>query len=248
MKLDYIKQKQELVSIALLGISALIIIMTFYQVIDFFTVSARAESVVKTAIENINNEAQDIEQYFTKDRTLAESLTKNNLFVPKSKKENPVKEVRAIFGDQVLINNGNKWYKEGQMFQDAKIVAIEPTQVLIEWDGKQKTFRPIDASSPKSQQPGRETASTGSSRENPEMVVVGSPPTSARRRTGRTGAREQTIRNIRQNWTGMNDAERERLRNEMRQRLGGGPGGRGFFGGPPPGDEGAVVAPPTAGK
>jgi type II secretory pathway component PulC len=242
MKPDYIKQKQELISIALLGISALIIIITIHQVIDFFAVSARAETVVKTAIENINNEARDIEQYFTKDRTLAESLTKNNLFVPQSKRENPVKEVRAIFGDQVLINNGNKWYKVGQMIQDAKIVAIEPTHVLIEWDGKQNTFRPIDASVPDSKQSGRETTSAGSARENPEMVVVGSQPTSVR---GIAGTREQMFRNMRQNWMGMSDAEKERLRNEMRQRFGGGPGGRGFFGGPPPGDEGGVVPPPA---
>ena len=62
MKLDYIKQKQELVSITLLGASALIIVLTIYQVIDFFTVSARAENVVKTALENIDTEAHDVEQ------------------------------------------------------------------------------------------------------------------------------------------------------------------------------------------
>ena len=237
MKLDYIKQKQELVSITLLGASALIIVLTIYQVIDFFAVSARAENVVKTALENIDTEAHDVEQYFTKDRNLAESLTKNNLFSPPTQNENPVKEVRAIFGDQVLINNGDKWYKEGQMIQDAKIVAIEPSYVLIEWDGKQSTFRPIDASVPDSQQPGRETAAAGrTSRENPDMVVVGSQPTSMQ---GRTGIREQPFQNMRQNWMGMSDAERERLRNEMRQRFGGGrPGGRGFFGGRPGGEGG----------
>ncbi len=236
MKLDYLKQKQELISIALLGAAALMIVLTIYQVIDFFAVSARAENVVKTALENINTEAHDVEQYFTKDQTIAESLTKNNLFAPPAQKENPVKEVRAIFGDQVLINNSDKWYKEGQMFQDAKIVAIEPSHVLIEWDGRQNTFRPIDASTPEPQQSERETASAGgASRENPDMVVVGSQPTSMQ---GRPGMREQPFQNMRQNWMSMSDAERERLRNEMRQRFGGNraPGGRGFFGGRPGGE------------
>jgi len=43
----------------------------------------------------------------------------------------------------VLING--KWYKVGDKIGDAKIVAIEPTQVKIEWEGKEKVFAPISA-------------------------------------------------------------------------------------------------------
>lgn len=231
MKLDYLKQKQELVPVALLGVSALMTVLILYQVAEFFVASARAENVVKTALEQINTEAQDVENYFTKDREIANSLTMNNLFAPPPPRENPVKEVRAILGNKVFINN--QWYSEGQTIPgDATIVAIEPTQVRIEWDGTQSTFRPIDASTPTPQQSGRETGRAGSSRqERPDMVVVGSQPTPIQ---GRTVTREQPLQDMRQNWQRMSDAERERLRNEMRQRFGGNRafGGRGgFFGG-----------------
>ncbi|MBN2591391.1 MAG: hypothetical protein JXA96_16115, partial [Sedimentisphaerales bacterium] len=48
-----------------------------------------------------------------------------------------------ILGNEAFINN--KWYKEGDMVQDAKIVSIEPTQVTIEWDGKKTVLRPLGA-------------------------------------------------------------------------------------------------------
>ncbi len=58
-------------------------------------------------------------------------------------RRNPITEIRCILGDEVCINN--KWYKEGEMCQDAKFLRIEPTQVTIEWDGKTTVFRPLDA-------------------------------------------------------------------------------------------------------
>ncbi len=241
MKLEFLKEKKELLSIALLGVSALIAVLILYLVMDFFAVSARAENVVKTALEQTDTEVEDIEQYFTKDREIAESLTKNNLFVPPAPIEHPVKEVRAIFGNQVLINN--KWYSEGQSIPgNAKILSIEPTQVSIEWNGRQKFFSPIDASSSEQTPSERETARADStSRERAEMVVVGSQTGQTSRQT--PGQRPEQMpdidrmrmdfRDMRMRFQNMSEAERERLRNEMRQRFGGNRafGGRGSFGG-----------------
>ncbi len=243
MKLEYLKEKKELFSIALLGVSALLAVLILNLVMDFFAVSARAENVVKTALKQIDTDVQDVEQYFTKDREIAESLTKNNLFTPPASIEHPVKEVRAIFGNQVLIND--RWYSEGQTVSgDAKIVAIEPTQVSIEWNGRQRFFRPIDASSPE-QQPERGTAKASSSgRERAEMVVVGSQtgqiPGQIPGQTPDRGGMRMDFQDMRTRFQNMSEAERERLRNEMRQRFGGNRafGGRGFFGGRRGGESG----------
>jgi hypothetical protein len=59
-------------------------------------------------------------------------------------KENPVKKVRAIVNNSALINDDNRWYQVGDMVEgQAKILAIEPTRVLVEWNGTQ-SYVPID--------------------------------------------------------------------------------------------------------
>jgi uncharacterized membrane protein YgcG len=232
MKLEYLlKQKKELLSIALLALSALMAVFIFFKITSFFTDSARAENVVKTALDSINSESIGVEQYFTKDRNLAATLTRNNLFSPPPPRENPVKEVRAIFGSQALINDN--WYNEGQTIEDAKIVAIEPMQVTVEWDGRQTSFRPIDASIPEPQQSERATARAGNTR--PDSVIINSP-------TGQMpgqmpGGRMGMNFPGGMNFQNMSQAERQRLREEMMQRFqgnrafGGGRGGGGFGGG-----------------
>jgi uncharacterized membrane protein YgcG len=233
MKIEYLlKQKKEMLSIALLGLSALLAVFILVKITSFFTDSARAENVVKTALESINSESVGVEQYFTKDRNLAATLTRNNLFSPAPPKENPVKEVRAIFGNQALIDDN--WYSEGQTIGDAKIVAIEPMQVTVEWDGRQTSFRPLDASMPEPQQSDRATARAGTTR--PDSVILNSPTGQmpGQMPGGRMGMNFQDMRT---NFQNMSPAERQRLREEMMQRFqgnrafGGGRGGGGFGGG-----------------
>jgi type II secretory pathway component PulC len=239
MKLDFLKEKQELVSIVLLGFSAIMAVFIFYRIIDFSTVTARAENVVKTAIEQNATESQNTAQYSVKDREIANNLTRNNPFALPAALVNPVTEVRAIFGNQALINN--RWYSEGdEISGNAKIVTIEPMQVIIEWNGRETSFRPLDASIPEPQQSARATARAGSTvRGNAEMTMI-----NGTRGTGQMTGRRGMVTNMdnmRTRFQNMSDAERERLRNEMRQQFGGrgggffdqgggGPGGRG--GGP----------------
>lgn len=231
MKLDFLKEKKELASIALLGFSALMAVFILYQIIDYFSDAARAENVVKTAIKQTATEAKNTEQYSAKDREIAVNLTRNNLFAPPTTLENPVKEVRAIFGNQVLINN--RWYGEGDTISgDAKIVAIEPTQVTIEWNGRQTSFRPLDASIPEPQKSDRTTARAGSTgRGSADMVLINGSQTGQMpgQMTGQRGM-IMNFENMRQRFQNMSEAERERLRNEMRQQFGG-RGGGGFFNG-----------------
>jgi len=176
MKLDYLKKKKELVSVILLGVSAFFAVLILVKVTGFFTASARAENIVKTAIAQNNADAEDMDKYFAKYKELADELKKNNLFAPPPPKQHPIKEVLGIFGDEVLIKD--KWYKVGDKVGDAKIVAIGPTEVTIEWDGNKKTFAPIDASEPS--QPGGPRSSRAAAKSSEskggsaQMVTVGS--------------------------------------------------------------------------
>jgi len=173
--IDYLKEKKELVSVVLLCVSAVLAVSILVTVTGFFTASARAEKIVTDAVAQNTEDTNDIDKYFTKYKMLADALKKNNLFVPPVAKRHPVTEVSGIFGDEVII--GDKLYKVGAKVGDATIVAIEAMHVTIEWDGKKKTFSPMDAKS--SSQPGSSRASARgkpvkSVRGSAQMVAVGS--------------------------------------------------------------------------
>ncbi|MHC4728321.1 MAG: hypothetical protein ACYS17_13960 [Planctomycetota bacterium] len=256
---NYLKEKKEFVSVALLGISAVLTISILVKVAGFFTASARAEKIVNNAIAQNAEDANDIDKYFAKYKMLADALKKNNLFAPPPPKQHPVKEVTGIFGDEVIIRD--KLYKVGDKVADAKIVAIEATKVTIEWDGKTKTFSPMDAggsSGPGGPRGSRSTARGGppspGAGGGPQMVTVQSQGGSTGRPGGGMGpfggAMRERFQNMseadrdrfrarmqeqRERYMNMSEAERERFRSEMRERMMGGGrppgGGRGSSGG-----------------
>ena len=141
MQNNYLKDK--FVVIVLLGVSAFLGIMILVKVRGFFVSSAWAENVVKRAVAQTKPDANDVEKYLAKSKTIADELKKKNLFAPPQQKKHPVSQVSGILGDEVLIKG--KWYKVGDKVGGAKIVAIEPTQVKIEWEGNEKVFAPINA-------------------------------------------------------------------------------------------------------
>lgn len=174
MNPDYLKSKKELISVLLLCVSAVMGVLILIKTTSFFEASAKAEELVKRAVVQDNRNTQDMDRYFAGFRALADELKKNNLFAPPPPKHHPVKEVQGIFGEEVLIED--KWYKVGDRVAEAKIVSIGPTEVKIEWDGREQVFSPISGSNPEgSGRPGsgratrrkeiREGAAT--------MVVVG---------------------------------------------------------------------------
>ena len=175
MTIDYLKEKKELVSVVLLCVSAVLAVSILVKVTGFFTASARAEKIVMDAVAQNTEDASDIDKYFTKYKMLADALKKNNLFAPPVAKQHPVTEVTGIFGDEVIIRD--KLYKVGDKVGDATIVSIEAMQVTIEWDGKNKTFSPMDAKSSSQQGSSRASARGKSARPtggSAQMVTVGS--------------------------------------------------------------------------
>jgi hypothetical protein len=252
MKLDNIKDllknknKDELVPTVLLGVSVLCGILILLKITGFFVASARAKSIVKQAVEQSAADPKNIEKQLANSAAISDELKKNNLFAPPPAKQHPVKEVSGIFGDQVLIQN--KWYSVGDTIKDAKIVAIGATSVTIAWDGKERTFLPIEAklvedkSGPKGRpstaqkKEGEDDSKKENAEERPESVTVrvegGGPP----RIFGGRGGPGEGFMAMRQRFEDMSEEERREFRERMRERFarerGGdfvrrrGPGGR----------------------
>ena len=222
MKLDNPKGRDKFVSIILLGVSAFLVVLVSLKVTGFVTTSAKAESLVKSAMEQGKPDAKEMEKHLADSKAIADDLKKNNLFAPPAPKQHPVKEVMGILGNEAIING--KFYKVGDKIGDAKIVAIDTTQVRIEWDGKEKVFSPIGAvasSASGPRRPGRPPMAAragGSRREGAAMVVVGP----GGRQAGRGGfgslSAEERER-MRERWMNMSEQERQEFRERMRERF-----------------------------
>jgi len=239
MKLDYLRQNKRLVPFALFGVSVVFGVLILHKITSFFVSSAEAGSLIKRAVAHSESEPGDVKEYLAKSQKIASSLKSRNLFVPRPPRQHPVKGVLGILGDEAFING--KWYKTGDKVGDAKVVAVEPTQVKIEWDGQTKYFAPIaavgSASSSRSGGPdGRDRGGDG----RPQPGMGGGPPGGGGfPRGGIGGLSEEERARMRERFAGMRERfenaspeERERMRNEMRDRFGGGRGPGGGPGGP----------------
>ena len=242
MKLDYLKDKKELLPIVLFGVSVVFGILILIKVTSFFVTSVKAESIVKKAMAQSKLNAKDMEKNFVGAVAIADGLKKNNLFAPPPPKQHPVNEVLGIMGNEVLI--GDRWYKVGDKIGDAKIVAIEPAQVRIEWEGSEKVFAPIAATGSggpggRGGPEGRDGGGRGPEGGRAPMVAIGpgggsmpgegmggfpqlSQEERARMREGFEGMRAR--------FENMSEEERQAFRDRMRERRGG--GGPGDGGGP----------------
>jgi hypothetical protein len=247
MKLTYPKQKKELLSFAMLGVSVLLGILILIKVTSFFVTSARAENIVKEAVSQNKLDAKEVEKCFAAASAVADGLKKNNLFAPPPPKQHPVNEVLGIMGNEALI--GDRWYKVGDKIGDARIVAIEPAQVRIEWEGKEKVFAPISAGGfagsggPGRGGPGGPEMREGGRRGGAPMVSIpaggrpgfgeggGGPGLSAEERA----RMREGFESMRARFENMSEEERQAFRDRMRERRGGGPGGGGPGGGGPGG-------------
>ena len=237
---DHVKNRKELIPTVLLGFSVLCGILILWKVTGFFMDSARAKSVVKRATEQSRTDPNNVEKQLADSTAIINELKMHNLFASPPPKQHPVKEVSGIFGDQVLIQN--KWYSVGESVKDAKIVAIGATSVTIMWDGKEKSFLPIQAKIvvAKSGSKGRTAtaqkkegeAKDGNNKDSIKGVTIHAEGGSMRFE-GRGGPGEGFMA-MRQKFENMSEQERQEFRERMRERFsrdrGGDSGGRG---GPP---------------
>ncbi len=230
---DFIEQRRELVSLILLTAAVGFGVLILVKITSYYSESAQAEAIVLAAIKHNEPNEADTKARIEKSKEVAKDLKDRNLFAPPEPKRHPVDTVDGIFGDEILI--GNKWYKEGQNVGDAKIVSIEPTRVVIEWEGNRKTFAPILAAGGgdgdrggrggRSRQGGDRGrgADNGGSNNNggAERVDVSSegPSTGGFGPGDRGGFRGRG--DMRARWDNMSERERDEFRERMRERFGG---------------------------
>jgi len=239
---DRLKNKKELIPTVLLGVSVFCGILILVKVTSFFIASARAESVVKRAIKQNGTDPNNIEKQLASSVAITDELKKNNLFAPPQAKQHPVKEVSGIFGDQVLIKD--KWYNISDTIGDAKIVAIGPTSVTIMWDGKEKSFLPIQAVIVEAKSGPRGKTATTKGNESAGKNAAGGGATKVTinvegaRPDGGQGGLGEGFMAMRQRLGNMSEEERQAFRDQMRERFAGGRGGPGGGRGGPGGGRG----------
>ena len=222
MKLNDLKEKKEFVSTALLAVSVLAAVLILVKVTGFFAASARAESAVENAIRLSEPDSKNVAAQLDKSRKVADALKKSNLFAPPTAKQNPIKAVAGIFGSEALING--KWYKAGDMVADAKILAVNPTSVETEWDGKKKTFSPIDSgdsgpggSSRSSRSMVSTRSSSSSSSGHPQMVVTKSVAVKMATKAD-SKAKSPDAKRISQIYKNMSDGQKDTFKRVMKER------------------------------
>jgi hypothetical protein len=245
MILDYLKNKsaarladkKEMASVVLFGVSVFLGILILIKATSFFVAPARAENIAKEAVSQSKPNAKDMEKHFAAAVAIADGLKKNNLFVPPVPKQHPVTDVFGIMGNEALIN-GN-WYKAGDRIGDARIVAIEPSQVRIEWEGSEKVFTPISSGGlAGTGTPGRggpevrEKGPGGASAPLVSIPAGGGPGRGFGGLSPEEGARmREGFESMRARFENMSEEERQAFRERMRGRFGGGEGGGGNSGG-----------------
>jgi len=201
MKID-LKAKKELISVMLLGVSAIVGILILVKILGFFTSSARAERLLGESLVLSRADANDTQKHFEKSKEVADELKTKNLFTPRPKKSNPVGQVTGILGDEAMVNG--KWCKVGDKVGDAEIIAIEPTCVKIKWDGRERVFTPLFGAG--SSESGGDRAKKRSKRSKEGSAEL------------RVGGERSGNRGDRARFRDMSPEEREARRAEFRQR------------------------------
>ena len=213
MRMELQQSKSTSAAMVLVAIAVLLGALVLYEVAGFFMTTARAELAVAQAAGGGEVEPNKVDARLADAKSAAEALKKKNLFAPPAPKQNPVREVSGILGDEALIDG--KWYKAGASVGDAKILAIGPTTVKVSWNGQEKEFSPIGASGG----PGDQRPTSGPAGGPPRP---GGPPSQGPR-PGRgsapPGFSPEEMANFREQMRNASPEEQQKLREEMRERM-----------------------------
>ncbi len=153
------KNKYGSVRFGLLAGTVLLTSLTGAKVAQCVFEPKRAEGVMAYAAAQDAQDPNRVQPFLDRNKEAATILKDKNLFVVKPPKSHPVKQVDGILGREALI--GGKWYKVGDTVGDAEIIAVEPTQVMIAWNGEEKGFAPLAAINNKSAVGQKVTAERG---------------------------------------------------------------------------------------
>ena len=114
------------------------------KVIIYTVKAVKIPGQIENAVEASKQDEDSVKKLQEKYKEAAAVLKKKSIFSPPPPgKSNPVKSVEAILGKEALINNA--WYKAGDTIGQAKVIAVEAAEVVIEWEGKKTRLAPIAA-------------------------------------------------------------------------------------------------------
>jgi len=175
MDFECLKGWKEKTPKVLLVLSAALALVIAGKVLALGIASMRINERIEAASVESKQDAA-VDKSLAKSREAADELKKKNLFAPSAPNQKPVKQVTDILGDEALING--KWYKVGDKIKDATIVAIEPAQIRIEWEGKEIVLEPINAESAPSPKgpPGKRIEEEAPPVKEPTVVPQEEPP------------------------------------------------------------------------
>jgi hypothetical protein len=233
MKIGNFKKNLTYVSKALVVISILCVVLTAARVSGYMISAGRIASDLETAKAGNGKDDETVKKLLATHREVADALKKKNMFVPQPPKPNPP-QCYGIIGSSAIIDG--KYYKAGDKFGSAEIVAVGPKDVTILWDGKEMKLVPFSYES-KFASAGRPRPTPSGDKDQKESsgtsvtVVVQAPTPMGPGGPGGGffGMSPDDRRAMIERFRNMSPAEQERFREEQRQRFmggGGGPGGR----------------------
>ena len=142
MNFEYLKDWKKNMPRVLVLLTVLLAVAAGGRVLGFELSSIRMGKRIESACPQSKQE-DAVEKSLAKRVAVADELKKKNIFVLPVVETQPVTEVAGILGNEALLNG--KWYKVGDKVSGVTILAIEPTQIKIEWNGKEIILSPNNA-------------------------------------------------------------------------------------------------------
>ena len=139
----FIKKESEQIRKILRAVIFVLAVLIIVKIAALAVSMIRTPSLIKTAVAQGTVDKEKVAEYLAADSEKVEALKKKNMFMPPTPKPSPP-TVTGILGKSALING--KWYKVGEEVSGAKILRVEPTQIVIEWNGKEMPLAPLLAS------------------------------------------------------------------------------------------------------
>ena len=213
------------VSTWLFAFSLLLTALIFLRIVVFIGATTEARLLARRITPQVQPTASQPQEKAVDSRALVAGLKKKNLFAPPPSREHPVKDVSGILGDEAFI--GGRWYRCHDKIGEATIVYIGPTEVRIEWDGKEKTFVPIQGGSPASAK-GPEPAALPEKKEKGQyapVVIIGQPPVppwwSRIPFQDLSSQEQEKLQKLKDRWFDMSEQEQQDAMNALQKRFGG---------------------------
>lgn len=228
------------VSLLLVAAAVLLGTSTFAKVMAFYVERGRMQGVA--GWNRAESDPNTMTDCLGEAKKVADAIKQKNLFIKEPPKENPIKQVDGILGNEAFI--AGKWYKAGEKVGDATIVEICPTFVKVQWDGKMTNVAPIGAAEssrpsppPAAKEPAKETPAETPKAETKaaaapvkavEVVeedplgwldVRMSPRLRAMLMEKWNGASDEEKARAKEEWNKMSDSDKQRIVDEMEKQM-----------------------------